>query len=88
MCAVRTSLLRTQLTFATESFGKVNAFSFILAVALSTVVSLLIIGLMLGVMYYRWRTRELMGGIKDFIERNWKLEKEINQLLKNNQLNK
>ena len=67
---------------------KVNAFSFILAVALSTVVSLIIIGLMLGVMYYRWRTRELMGGIKDFIERNWKLEKEINQLLKNNQLNK
>ena len=43
---------------------------------------------MLGVMYYRWRTRELMGGIKDFIERNWKLEKEINQLLKNNQPNK
>lgn len=67
---------------------KVNAFSFILAVALSTVVSLIIIGLVLGVLYYHRRTRELMGGITDFIERNWKLEQEINQLQKHNQPNK
>ena len=67
---------------------KVETFSFILAVALSTVVSLLIIGLVLGVLYYHWRTRELMGGISDFIDRNWKLEQEIKQLLKTNNPNK
>lgn len=72
-----------------RKFGKkVETFSFILAVALSTVVSLLIIGLVLGVLYYHWRTRELMGGISDFIDRNWKLEQEIKQLLKTNNPNK
>ena len=63
---------------------KVETFSFILAVALSTVVSLLIIGLVLGVLYYRWRTKDLMAGITEFIGRNWKLEQEIQQLIKTN----
>lgn len=63
---------------------KVETFSFILAVALSTVVSLLIIGLVLGVLYYRWRTKDLMVGITEFIGRNWKLEQEIQQLIKTN----
>lgn len=61
-----------------------ETFSFILAVALSTVVSLLIIGLVLGVLYYRWRTKDLMVGITEFIGRNWKLEQEIQQLIKTN----
>ena len=65
-----------------------NSFAFILAVALSTVICLFIIGLVLGVLYYHWRTRELMGGISDFIGRNWKLEQEIKQLLKTNNPNK
>lgn len=61
-----------------------NSFAFILAVALSTVVILLIIGLVLGVLYYRWRTKDLMAGITEFIGRNWKLEQEIQQLIKTN----
>ena len=65
-----------------------NSFAFILAVALSTVVILLIIGLVLGVVYYRWRTKELMAGITDFIGRNWKLEQEIDQLIKTNHIKK
>jgi len=65
-----------------------NSFAFILAVALSTVVILLIIGLVLGMLYYRWRTKELMAGITDFIGRNWKLEQEIDQLIKTNHIKK
>jgi hypothetical protein len=65
-----------------------NSVSFILAVALSTVVILLIIGLVLGMLYYRWRTKELMAGITDFIGRNWKLEQEIDQLIKTNHIKK
>lgn len=57
-----------------------NAVSFILAVALSTVVSLLIIVLVLGLLYYRSRTRDLMKGISDFIGRNWELEQEIKKM--------
>jgi hypothetical protein len=65
-----------------------NSFAFILAVALSTVIILLIIGLVLGMLYYRWRTKELMAGITDFIGRNWKLEQEIDQLIKTNHIKK
>lgn len=73
------------LYLCSRKFGKkVETFSFILAVALSTVVSLLIIGLVLGVVYYRWRTKDLMAGITEFIGRNWKLEQEIQQLIKTN----
>ena len=37
--------------------------SFIIAVALSTVLMLIIIGLVVALAYYRWRTTELMSGI-------------------------
>lgn len=73
-----------RFTFAAESFVRMNSVSFILAVALSTVICLFIIGLVLGVLYYRWRTKDLMAGITEFIGRNWKLEQEIQQLIKTN----
>ena len=55
---------------------------FIIAVALATVVALIIIGLIVALMYYRWRTTELMAGISDYIRKNWKMEQQINELLK------
>jgi len=60
-----------------------NTVSFILAVALSTVVTLVIAALIAAIAFYRWRNTELMKGITDFISRNWKLEQEIKQLKKN-----
>jgi ABC-type long-subunit fatty acid transport system fused permease/ATPase subunit len=58
--------------------------SFIIAVALATVVMLIIIGLFAALMYYRWRTSELMSGINDYIRKNWKMEQQIKQITKNN----
>lgn len=54
--------------------------AFIIAVALATVLTLLIVGLVVAVLYYRWRTSELMEGISAFIRKNWKLEKQIGEL--------
>lgn len=54
--------------------------AFIIAVALATVLTLLIVGLVVAVLYYRWRTSELMEGISEFIRKNWKLEKQIGEL--------
>ena len=54
--------------------------TFILAVALSTVVLLLLIGLVVGLIYYRWRTTELMSGISEFIHRNLTLETKVHEL--------
>lgn len=59
---------------------QMNTLSFILAVALATVVTLIIIALAAGLIYHRWRTAELMKGISDFISRNWQMEKEIERL--------
>lgn len=56
--------------------------SFIIAVALATVVMLIIIGLFVALMYYRWRTFELMSGINDYIRKNWKMEQQIKQTIK------
>ena len=56
--------------------------SFIIAVALATVVMLIIIGLFVALMYYRWRTSELMAGISDYIRKNWKMEQQIKQTIK------
>ena len=52
----------------------------ILAVALATVVLLLLIGLVAGLIYYRWRTTELMSGISEFIRRNLTLETKVHEL--------
>jgi ABC-type long-subunit fatty acid transport system fused permease/ATPase subunit len=57
--------------------------SFIIAVALATVVMLIVIGLFVALMYYRWRTSELMSGISDYIRKNWKMEQRIKQLERN-----
>lgn len=54
--------------------------AFIIAVALATVLTLLIVGLVVAVLYYRWRTSELIEGISTFIRKNWKLEKQIGEL--------
>ena len=55
---------------------------FIIAVALATVVTLVIIALALLMVYYHWRYTELMNEITAFIQRNWKMEKQISQLEK------
>ena len=52
----------------------------ILTTALATVVLLLIVGLALGLAYYRWRTYELLSGFKEFILRNRRLEEEVERL--------
>lgn len=59
--------------------------SFIIAVALATVVMLIIIGLFVALMYYRWRTSELMVGISDYIRKNWKMEQQMRQMKKEQQ---
>ena len=43
---------------------------------------LIIIALVVALAYYRWRTTELMSGITEFIDRNWKMEQRIGQLEK------
>ena len=62
--------------------------SFIIAVALATVLMLIIIGLIVALAYYRWRNTELMAGISYFIRSNWKMEQEINKLEKELQIKK
>jgi len=52
----------------------------IITVALATVVLLIIIGLAVGLAYYRWRTTELLAGFSEFIRQNRKLEDEVNEL--------
>ena len=52
----------------------------IITVALATVVLLIIIGLAVGLVYYRWRTTELLTGFSEFIRQNRKLEDEVNEL--------
>lgn len=52
----------------------------IIAVALAAVVLLIIIGLVAGLVYYRWRTTELMSGLGEFIRQNRKQQKEIDEL--------
>lgn len=61
-----------------------NPLAFILAVALSTVVTLVIVALVAALVYYRWRNTELMKGMADFISRNWKMEQEIKHLQNKN----
>lgn len=56
--------------------------SFLIAVALATVLMLIFIGLVVALAYYRWRTSELMSGISAFIRRNWRMEQRIGQLEK------
>lgn len=84
MCAVRTNLCakRTNVPAEYTTFVVGMNANFIIAVALATVVTLVIIALVLLLMYYHWRYTELMNGITAFIQRNWKMEKQISQLEK------
>ena len=52
----------------------------IISTALATVILLVIVGLAVGLFYYRWRTTELMSGFREFIRRNRQLEDEVHQL--------
>lgn len=54
--------------------------STIISVALATVILLIIIGLVVTLAYYRWRTTELMEGLGEFIRQNRKQQKEIDEL--------
>ena len=54
--------------------------STIISVALATVILLIIIGLVVTLAYYRWRTTELMEGLGEFIRQNRKQQKEIDKL--------
>ena len=49
----------------------------IIAVALAAVVLLIIIGLVFGLVYYRWRTTQLMSGLGEFIRQNHKQQKKL-----------
>ena len=52
----------------------------IIAVALATVILLVIVGLVFGLVYYRWRTTELMSGLGEFIRQNHKQQRELDEL--------
>jgi cell division protein FtsL len=52
----------------------------IIATALATVILLIIIVLSVGLLYYRWRTTELLSGMVAFVRQNQKLEDELNRL--------
>lgn len=52
----------------------------IIAVALATVILLVIIGLVFGLLYYRWRTTELMSGLGEFIRQNHKQQKKLDEM--------
>lgn len=54
--------------------------STIISVALAIVILLIIIGLVVTLAYYRWRTTELMEGLGEFIRQNRKQQKEIDEL--------
>ena len=55
--------------------------TFIIAVALATVIMLIIIGLIIALAYYKWRTTELLSGIALFVNKNGELEAKIDELL-------
>ena len=52
----------------------------IIAVALATVILLVIIGLVFGLLYYRWRTTELMSDLGEFIRQNHKQQKKLDEM--------
>lgn len=54
--------------------------SFILAVALSVTLALIIIGLVMGLLYYKWRNTELLTGLGEFLRENNRLRQQISDL--------
>jgi len=60
----------------------------IIAIIISTIVALFVIGLVITLFYYHWRNQELMGNFSSFIRENLKLKDEINRLQdENDELN-
>jgi len=76
---MRTRIITFFANFAADMSCSVY---FIIATALATVVTIIVIGLAMVLVYYHWRNTELMKGISAFIRRNWKMEQQINQLQK------
>ena len=60
----------------------------IIAIVISTIVALGIIGLIILLLYYHWRNQELLVNFSAFIRENLKLKDEINKLQdENDELN-
>ena len=57
--------------------------SFILAVALSVSVVLIIFGLVMALLHYRWRNTELLTGLSEFLRENMKLRRQISEMQRN-----
>ena len=53
--------------------------AFILTVALSVAV-VVILGLVLTLLYYRWRNTELLTGLGEFLRENLKLRRQISKM--------
>ena len=75
----RTYLPTILLIFVAEIRNYMDATT-IIAVALATVILLVIIGLVFGLLYYRWRTTELMSGLGEFIRQNHKQQKKLDEM--------
>ena len=54
--------------------------TFILTVALSVAVVLVILGLVITLLYYRWRNTELLTGLGMFLRENVKLRRQISNM--------
>ncbi len=54
--------------------------TFILTVALSVAVVVVIIGLVITLLYYRWRNAELLTGLGEFLRENLKLRRQISRM--------
>ena len=54
--------------------------TFILTVALSVAVVVVIIGLVITLLYYRWRNTELLTGLGEFLRENLKLRRQISEM--------
>jgi len=54
--------------------------TFILTVALSVAVVVVIVGLVITLLYYRWRNAELLTGLGEFLRENLKLRRQISKM--------
>ena len=54
--------------------------TFILTVALSVAVVVVILGLVFTLLYYKWRNAELLTGLGEFLRENLKLRHQISKM--------
>ena len=57
--------------------------TFFLTVALSVAVVVVIIGLVVTLLYYRWRNTELLTGLGELLRENLKLRRQISKMQQN-----